>query len=259
MVLIAPRLEKVGDRPRPLYDVSTHYCPGCSHGIIQRMLAEVIVELDIQDKAIGVASVGCSAPIYSYLDIDFVAAPHGRAPAVATGLIRALPDRVVFSYQGEGDLISIGAGEIIHAANRGERFVVILANNAAFGMTGGQLSPTTLIGMKTTTTPEGRRAVNDGFPIKIAELISQFPGASYVARVAVNTPGNVKKAKLALIRAFQNQMYNRGLSLVEFLGVCPTDWGISPPDALVWLKNHMIPYFPLGEFKTPEGGGPKKL
>jgi len=248
---MAVNLEKIADRPRPLYDVPTHYCPGCSHGVVQRLLAEVITELDIQGTTIGVASVGCSLPIYFYLDIDFVCAAHGRAPAVAAGLIRALPDKVIFTYQGDGDLASAGMGEIIHACIRGERMVVIFENNATFGMTGGQMSPTTLLGQKSTTSPQGRRAADAGYPIKMAELISQFPGATYVARGAVNTPGNTKKAKLFITKAFQNQVFNRGLSFVELLGICPTDWGLSPSDSLAWLKNQMVPYFPLGELKTP--------
>lgn len=252
---MAVKMEKIGDRPRPMYDISTHYCPGCSHGILHRLIAEVITELDIQEKTIGVGGVGCSAPIYSYMEIDFVSAAHGRAPAVAAGIVRALPDKVVFTYQGDGDIIAIGSGEIIHAASRGERIVVIYENNAAFGMTGGQLAPTTLLGQRSTTTPQGRDATTYGHPIRVSELIAQFPGATYVARVAANTPGNIKKAKLALTRAFENQMFNRGLSLVECLGACPTDWGLSPTESLVWLKTRMIPYFPLGELKTPEGGG----
>ncbi len=246
---MAVTLEKVADRPRPLYDVATHYCPGCSHGIIQRLLAEVITELDIQQRIVGVASVGCSLPIYHYLDIDFVCAPHGRAPAVAAGLNHALPGRAIFTYQGDGDLAAAGMGQIVHAAARGDRIAVIFANNATYGMTGGQMSPTTLLGQKTSTTPQGRDA-QAGYPIKVAELIAGLPGATYVARMAVNNPGNIKRAKLALIRAFQNQMHNRGLSLVEILGICPTDWGLNPAESLTWLKNYMIPYYPLGELKS---------
>jgi 2-oxoglutarate ferredoxin oxidoreductase subunit beta len=248
------KMDKVAARPKLLYDQPTHYCPGCTHGVVHKILCDVLTELDIAGQTIGVVGIGCSAPMYAYIDIDWVATAHGRAPAVATGLVREYPSKVVFTYQGDGDLASIGLSEIFHAANRGERLVVIFVNNAIYGMTGGQMAPTTLAGQRTTTNPEGRDVLSTGFPIKITELLAQLPGVTYAARVAGNTPGNIRKAKLSLRKAFQNQMYNRGLSIVEILSICPTNWGMTPENSLVWLKEQMVPYYPLGEMKSPEGG-----
>jgi 2-oxoglutarate/2-oxoacid ferredoxin oxidoreductase subunit beta len=244
-------VKQVFARPAALRERPTHYCPGCTHGIAHRLVAEVIDELGIRGRTIGVASVGCSVFIYDYLDVDFQEAPHGRAPAVATGIKRALPDRVVFTYQGDGDLAAIGTAEIVHAANRGERITVIFLNNAVYGMTGGQMAPTTLLGMRTTTTPAGRSAAEAGFPLRVAELLAPLPGVAYVSRAALSTPAHIHKAKQAVRRAFQTQLAGRGFSLVELLSTCPVGWNLSPIEAMRWLEAEMIPVYPLGDIKVP--------
>jgi 2-oxoglutarate ferredoxin oxidoreductase subunit beta len=244
-------MKKVFTRPRSLKDIPTHYCPGCTHGIVHRLVAEVIDELEIFDRTIGVAPVGCSVFAYNYFDCDMFQASHGRAPAVATGIKRVLPDRVVFTYQGDGDLAAIGTGEIVHAAARGEKFTVIFINNAIYAMTGGQMAPTTLLGQKTTTTPYGRDKEVNGYPVKVAEMLSVLDGTAYAARVSVHDPAHVVKAKKAIKRAFEVQLANLGFSIVEVLSACPTNWGLPPAEALKWLAENMIPYYPLGEHKKP--------
>lgn len=246
-------MKVVFTRPQSLADVNTHYCPGCTHGIIHRLVAEAIDELGVAERTIGVAPVGCSVLAYNYFNVDFQEAAHGRAPAVATGIKRALPDRIVFTYQGDGDLASIGTAEIVHAANRGEGITVIYVNNAIYGMTGGQMAPTTLEGQKTTTSPYGRDVKSAGYPIRMAELISTLVAPRYVTRVAVNSPANIQKAKQAIKRAFEIQVKENGFAMVEVLSACPTNWGLPPKKALEWLEQNMIPYYPLGEFKVPEG------
>jgi 2-oxoglutarate ferredoxin oxidoreductase subunit beta len=247
-------MKQVFARPRALVDVPMHYCPGCTHGIAHRLVAEVIDELGLRGRTVGVASVGCSVFMYEYLDVDFQQAAHGRAPAVATGIKRVLPDRVVFTYQGDGDLAAIGTAEVIHAANRGENITVIFINNAVYGMTGGQMAPTTLLGMKTTTTPFGRGARDAGYPIRVAELLDTLRGPAYLARVALGGPAHVAKAKKAIRRAFQAQLAGEGFSFVEVLSTCPVAWGLPPLDAVHWLEANMLPVFPLGEFRTRQGG-----
>lgn len=228
-------------------DKDLHYCPGCTHGIIHRLVGEVLEEMGLLDSAIGVAPVGCSVFAYNYFNCDMQGAAHGRAPAVATGIIRALPDRVVFTYQGDGDLAAIGMAETIHAAARGERIVVIFVNNAIYGMTGGQMAPTTLIGQVSTTSSQGRSPHHEGTPIRVCELLETIAGVAFLERVAVNSPANVRKAKKAIRTAFEYR--NEGFSLVEILSTCPTNWKISPVESLDWVKEKMIPLFPLGRFK----------
>lgn len=239
-------MEKVFGRPESLQDRVNHYCPGCTHGIVHRLVAEAIDDLQVREKTIGVAPVGCAVLAYNYFNIDMQQAAHGRAPAVATGIKRALPDRVVFTYQGDGDLASIGMAEIVHAANRGENITVIFINNAIYGMTGGQMAPTTLPGQKTTTSPFGRDTEKTGFPIKMVELLNTLQAPAYLARVSVNDPKNVLKAKEAIRKAFEVQVNGQGFSMVEVLSTCPTNWGMTPVEALKWLENNMIPQFPLG-------------
>jgi len=236
-------------RPKSMKDNITHYCPGCGHGIVHRIICEVVDELGIREKLIGICPVGCSVVAYDYFDFDMVEVAHGRAPAVATGIKRALPDKVVFTYQGDGDLASIGIAEIIHAAARGEAFTVIFINNATYGMTGGQMAPTTLLGQRTATTPFGRRAKVEGYPIRIPELLSSLPGAFYLERVAVNNPGNIRATKRAVKKAFLAQIEKDKFSLIEVLSPCPTCWRVSPADSLRWIEEHMIPYYPLGVVK----------
>lgn len=235
-----------------LTDKPFHYCPGCTHGIIHRLVAETLVELEVLDLTVGICPVGCAVFAYEYFNCDMIEAAHGRAPAVATGVKRVLPDRVVFTYQGDGDLAAIGTAEIIHAASRGENITVIFVNNAVFGMTGGQMAPTTLLGQKTTTSPFGRRATDAGFPLRVAELLATVEGSAYISRVAVNSPKNILRAKKAVRRAFEIQLQGLGFALVEVLSTCPTNWGLSPPEAMRWLEEKMIPIYPLGEFKLPE-------
>ncbi|MGM9521679.1 MAG: thiamine pyrophosphate-dependent enzyme [Oscillospiraceae bacterium] len=234
-------------------EVSTSYCPGCTHGIAHRIIMEVLEEMGKLGEVIGVGSVGCSVTAHQFMNIDMLESAHGRAPAVASGIRRAQPDRVIFTYQGDGDLSSIGTGEIIHAAHRGEKFTTFFINNAIYGMTGGQMAPTTLIGQRTTTSPEGRTVEQAGMPLRISELISTIDGAVYVERVALDTPAHVRAAKKAVRRAFEIQEKRIGFGLVEFLSTCPSNWGLTPYDATLWLKDNMIPYYPLGIFKCPEG------
>ncbi len=247
------QLQKVFERPRTLRPVATHYCPGCGHGIVARLLAEVIDEFGIREKTVGVAPVGCSVLLYNYLDIDMYEAAHGRAPAVATGCKRVHSDLVVFTYQGDGDFASIGTAEAVHAAARGERITTIFINNAIYGMTGGQMAPTTLIGQKTTTSPYGRTAEQAGFPIRMAELLATLDGASFIARVSVHSPKNIIQAKGAIKKAFSVQMNQQGYSMVEVLSQCPTDWRMSPAEAVKWVEEKMIPYYPLKTLKEPLG------
>lgn len=236
----------VFERPKALLDVPTHYCPGCTHGIIHRIVAEVIDELGILDKTIGVAPVGCSVLAYNYFACDMFEAAHGRAPATATGIKRANPDSIVFTYQGDGDLAAIGTAEIVHAAARGEKITTIFVNNCIYGMTGGQMAPTTLPGQVTETSPYGRDVKTAGFPIKVSEMISTLDGACYVERVSVDSVPNIIKAKKAIKKAFENQVNGLGFSLVEVLSICPTNWGLSPQESFNWLRENMIPYYPLG-------------
>lgn len=244
-------MKKVFTRPKSLKDVPMHYCPGCTHGIIHRLVAEVIDELDIIDRAIGVAPVGCSVFTYQYFDFDMYQGSHGRAPAVATGIKRVVPDGVVFTYQGDGDLAAIGTAEIVHAAARGEKITVIFVNNAIYAMTGGQMAPTTLMGQKTTTTPFGREADANGYPVRMSEMLSTLDGAAYVSRVSVHDPKHINKAKKSMKKAFEVQMAGEGFTMVEVLSACPTNWGLSPKEAVKWVESDMIPYYPLGEFKVP--------
>lgn len=242
-------MKQIFKRPKALVDIPFHFCPGCHHGIIHRLVAECIDLYGLREKTIGVASVGCSVFLYDYFNADVVEAPHGRAAAVATGVKRARPDNFVFTYQGDGDLAAIGTAEIIHAANRGERITVIFVNNTVFGMTGGQMAPTTMSGQETTTTPFGRDLKTNGFPIKMSELLTELPGSTFVARVAVNNPKNLMKAKKILKRAFEVQTNGEGFSFVEFLSACPTNWKMTPKQATERVQEEMIPYFPLGVFK----------
>ena len=247
----------VFEKPKALTDAVLHYCPGCTHGIIHRLVAEAIDELGIRGRTIGVAPVGCSVFAYNYFNVDMVQAAHGRAPAVATGVKRSdAENNIVFTYQGDGDLAAIGTAETVHAAARGENITVIFVNNAIYGMTGGQMAPTTLPGQVTQTSPYGRDTNTVGFPVKVCEMLSQIDGATYLERVAVNNVKNVKKAKAAIKKAFQNQVEGKGFSLVEVLSTCPTNWGKTPTDALKWLESDMIPYYPLGVYKdkTVDGG-----
>ncbi len=241
-------------RTKGLTEKQTHYCPGCTHGIIHRLVGEVLEELDILGKAIGVAPVGCSVFAYEYFNCDMHEAAHGRAPAVATGIKRVLPESVVFTYQGDGDLAAIGTAEIVHAAHRGEKITTIFVNNTIYGMTGGQMAPTTLIGQKATTAPEGRKEELAGKPIKMSELLATIDGAAFVERVSVHNVANIRKAKKAIKGAFEAQLAGAGFSIVEVLSTCPTNWGLTPPKAMKWLEENMIPYYPLGNLRTPEGG-----
>ena len=245
-------MQQVFDRPKCLKDVQTHFCPGCNHGTAHRLVADAMDHFGVQDRTIGVASVGCSVFLYGYFDIDVVEAPHGRAPAVATGVKRAKPDSFVFTYQGDGDLAAIGTAEIIHAANRGEDITVIFVNNTTYGMTGGQMAPTTLVGQKTSTSPYGRDKAKDGSPIRMAELLAQLGGVAYSARVAVDSPKHVLEAKKVIRRAFQYQAEGNGFSFVEVLSACPTNWGMNPLAANARIAEEMIPYFPLGVFKDED-------
>lgn len=246
----------VFEKPKSLTDKTLHYCPGCTHGIIHRLVAEAIDELGIQGKTIGVASVGCSVMAYDYFDVDMVQAAHGRAPAVATGVKRSEPDNIVFTYQGDGDLAAIGTAETVHSAARGENITVIFVNNAIYGMTGGQMAPTTLPGQVTQTSPYGRDVEAVGLPVKICEMLSKVDGATYLERVAVTDVKNIKNAKKAIKKAFQYQVEKKGFSLIEVVSTCPTNWGLKPEDALKWAQDNMIPYYPLGVYKDKyqEGG-----
>ncbi|MEZ5358810.1 MAG: thiamine pyrophosphate-dependent enzyme [Candidatus Zixiibacteriota bacterium] len=240
------------ERPEALSTTVTHYCPGCTHGVIHRLVAESLDELGLRERAVGVAPVGCSVLIYNYFNVDFLEAPHGRAPALATGFKRVRPDMIVFTYQGDGDLASIGMGEIVHAANRGEKFTTIFVNNAIYGMTGGQMAPTTMPNQRTTTSPAGRDVNLAGYPIRMSELLSTLRTPSFIARVGVFTPMEIINAKKAIKKAFRLQMENKCFSLVEVLSTCPTNWGIAPTDATKWVATDMKPYFPLGIYSDPE-------
>ena len=242
----------VFEKPKALTDAPLHYCPGCTHGIIHRLVAEAIDELGIVGDTIGVASVGCSVFTYNYFNCDMVQAAHGRAPAVATGVKRAMPESIVFSYQGDGDLASIGLCETVSTAARGENITVIFVNNAIYGMTGGQMAPTSLPGQVTQTSPYGRDVATQGYPIKICELLATLEAPAYLERVAVNNVKNVNRAKKAIEKAFRNQVEGKGFSLVEVVSACPTNWGMEPQQALDWVQDKMIPYYPLGVYRDKE-------
>ena len=239
----------VFQKTKGLTDKETHYCPGCTHGIIHRLVAECLEELGVLGDAIGVAPVGCAVMAYDYFNCDMVEAPHGRAPAVATGIKRAKPDNVVFTYQGDGDLAAIGTAETVHSATRGENITVIFVNNAIYGMTGGQMAPTTLPGQVTQTTPYGRDVNYSGYPVRICEMLSTLSGVAYAERVAVNNVPNIRKAKAAIKKALTAQIGKKGFSIVEVLSGCPTNWGMMPQEALQWIDDKMIPYYPLGVYK----------
>ena len=245
-------MNTVFKKPHALADVPFHYCPGCTHGIVHRLVAEVIDELGIEGKTVGIAPVGCSVFAYNYFNCDMVEAAHGRAPAVATGVKRANPDNVVFTYQGDGDLAAIGTAETVHAAGRSENITIIFINNAIYGMTGGQMAPTSLVDQITQTTPFGRKPETQGYPIKVCEMLSQLDGTTYAERVAVNNVKNIRNAKKAIKKAFENQINKKGFSIVEVLSTCPTNWGLSPSEALTWLEEKMMPVYPLGVYKDRE-------
>jgi len=234
--------------PNALCDVPMHYCPGCTHGIAHRLVAEAIDELEIEGKTIGISPVGCAYNNYLYFNCDMIQAAHGRAPAVATGVKRSLPENIVFTYQGDGDLAAIGTAEIVHAATRGENITVIFINNTIYGMTSGQMAPTTLVGQVTTTTPFGRDAKYSGFPIRVSEMLSTLEGTAYIERVSLHDIKNIKKAKAAVKKAFKVQMAGKGFSMVEILSTCPTNWGLNPIESLKRVENEMIPHYPLGVF-----------
>ena len=242
-------MKKIFQRPKSMVDIPTHYCPGCTHGIIHRLVGQAIDELDIQNTTIGVASVGCSVFTYKYFDCDMQAASHGRAVAVATGVKRVRPNNIVFTYQGDGDLAAIGTAELVHAAARGEKITIVFVNNAIYGMTGGQMAPTSLVGQVTQTSPYGRDAESQGYPLKVCEMLSAIDGCAYIARVSVDNIKNINNAKKSIKKAFETQIEGKGFSIVEVLSSCPTNWGLSPVEALKWLKDNMIPHYPLGVFK----------
>ena len=236
-------------RPHALADMTMHYCPGCTHGIVHRLVAEVMDELGIEGNTVGIAPVGCSVMAYNYFNCDMVEAAHGRAPAVATGIKRANPENIVFTYQGDGDLASIGMAETVHAAARNENITVIFINNAIYGMTGGQMAPTSLPGQVTQTSPYGRDTAHCGYPVKVSEMLSQLEGPQYIERVAVTSVAGIRKAKKAILKAFQNQVEGKGFSLVEVISTCPTNWGLTPEKAMQWANENMIPYYPLGVYR----------
>ena len=244
----------VFQKTKMLSDIPFHYCPGCTHGIVHRLVAESIEELGVEGKTVGVAPVGCAVMNYDYFTCDMVEAPHGRAPAVATGLKRALPDNVIFTYQGDGDLAAIGTAETVHAATRGENITIIFINNAIYGMTGGQMAPTTLPNQITQTTPYGRDTNTAGYPVRVCEMLSTLDGVAYAERVSVDSVPNIRKARAAIKKAFENQINKKGFSIVEVLSSCPTNWGMTPAEALDWLRDNMIPYYPLGVYKDITGG-----
>jgi 2-oxoglutarate ferredoxin oxidoreductase subunit beta len=243
---------KTFKKPESLTDVPTHYCPGCTHGVIHRLVAEVIDELGIRGRTVGIAPVGCAVLAYNYFNFDFQEAAHGRAPAMATGIKRVRPDLMVFTYQGDGDLASIGMAEIVHAANRGEKFTTVFVNNAVYGMTGGQMAPTTMPNQRTTTSPFGRKVEETGMPIRMAELLASLQTPAYIARQTVLKPKYIVKAKKCLKKAFQYQLEGRCFSFVEMVSTCPTNWGLTPTEAVRWSEETLLPYYQLGEFKTPE-------
>ncbi len=242
-------MKTVFERPHALSDVTLSYCPGCTHGIINRLVAEVIDELGQEGNTIGIAPVGCSVTAYNFFECDMQEAAHGRAPAVATGIKRVLPDRLVFTYQGDGDLAAIGTAETVHVAARGENISIIFVNNAIYGMTGGQMAPTSLVGQVTQTTPYGRKVENQGYPIKMSEMLATLKGAAYIERTAVDSVANIKKTKAAIKKSFQCQLDRKGFSMVEVLSTCPTNWGMNPAEAMQWLRDHMMPEYPLGVYR----------
>jgi 2-oxoglutarate ferredoxin oxidoreductase subunit beta len=242
----------VYQKTRLLTDDVMHYCPGCGHGTTHRLIAEIIEEMDIQSEIIGVAPVGCSVLMYNYMNIDMQEAAHGRAPAVATAIKRLLPEKFVFTYQGDGDLAAIGTAETIHACNRGENITMIFINNGIYGMTGGQMAPTTLVGMKSSTTPYGREVSQMGNPLKMTDLIVNLPGTYFVSRQSVHTPGNVRKTKKAIKKAFEYQALNKGTCFVEVVSNCPSGWKMTPLESNKWLAENMLPFYPLGDLKVPE-------
>ncbi|MDD6733826.1 MAG: thiamine pyrophosphate-dependent enzyme [Lachnospiraceae bacterium] len=248
----------VFEKPKALSDVPFHYCPGCTHGIVHRLVAEVLDELGVEGQAVGVASVGCSVFSYNYFNCDMVQAAHGRAPAVATGLKRAIPENVVFTYQGDGDLAAIGMAETVHAATRGENITVIFINNAIYGMTGGQMAPTSLPGQITQTSPYGRDTSVAGYPIRVCELLSTLSGTALAQRVTVDNVAHVREAKKAIKKGFENQINKRGYSIIEVVSTCPTNWGLSPDEAIKWLQDNMLPYYPLGVYKDVTAKGEDK-
>ncbi len=248
---MAMNTETIFSRPRSMTERVTHYCPGCTHGIIHRLVAEALDELGLREKTVGVAPVGCSVLIYNYFDCDFLEAPHGRAPALATGFKRLRPDMIVFTYQGDGDLASIGTSEIIHAANRGEKITTIFVNNAIYGMTGGQMAPTTLPGQITTTSPAGRDIDQTGYPLKISEMLSTLETPSFIQRTSVHDPQHIIQTKKAIKEAFTYQKEGRCFSLVEVISTCPTNWGLSPSESNKWLEDNLLKFFPLKIFKRP--------
>jgi 2-oxoglutarate ferredoxin oxidoreductase subunit beta len=245
-------MPKTFERPRALTCRPTHYCPGCTHGIVHRLVAEAIDELDIRGRTVGLAPVGCAVLMYNYIDVDFQEASHGRAPAMATGVKRVRPDLVVFTYQGDGDLASIGIGEIVHAANRGEKITTIFINNAVYGMTGGQMAPTTMPDQRTTTTPFGRKTDDVGMPLRVSELLASLATPAFISRQTVIKPKYIKKAKRAIRQAFDYQLANRCFSFVEIVSTCPTNWGMTPVEAMQWAEDTLLPYYPLGDLKKPE-------
>jgi len=244
-------MELVYERPSTLTDIRMHYCPGCAHGVVHRVLMEVVKEMGIQEQTVGVAPVGCSVFAYNYMDVDMQQAAHGRASAVATGIKRVLPDKFVFSYQGDGDLAAIGTGETIHTVNRGENILIVFINNGIYGMTGGQMAPTTLLGMVTSTTPYGRDSAVMGFPLKITDLVAHLPGAYYVSRQAAHTPTTVRKLKKALRNAMEYQKLKRGTCFVEVVSNCPSGWKMAPNEANQWMEKNMFAMYPLGDLKVP--------
>ena len=246
-------MEKIYERTKILSAAPTRYCPGCMHGLISKMIAELVDEFGIAERTVGIMPVGCGTMSKNVFTFDIVCSAHGRAPAVATGFSRSAPEKIVFTYQGDGDLGAIGLSEIIHAANRGEHFMTVFINNSTYGMTGGQMAPTTLIGQKTTTTPAGRNPAVDGYPMKMCEIISQLDAPAYVARFALDTPANIIKAKQGLKKAFEIQMKGQGFAFVEMLSNCPTNWGLSPVKCLEWIHEHTSKVFPVGEYKVSEG------
>jgi 2-oxoglutarate/2-oxoacid ferredoxin oxidoreductase subunit beta len=242
--------ELVYSRPESLVDCATHYCPGCTHGVAHRLIAEVIDEMGIRERMIGVASVGCSVFAYNYFDFDWVQSPHGRAPAMATGVKRSLPDRIVMTYQGDGDMASIGMGEVVAAAARGENISVFFINNTTYGMTGGQMAPTSLPGQKTTSSQNGRDVETSGYPIRASEMLSTLDGTSYIVRRSLHDAKSIRQAKKAIRMAFETQLRGLGFSMVELLSICPTNWGLTPQQSTEWLVEHMLPFYPLGDFKV---------
>ncbi len=249
---MSEEVELVFRRPESLSDVVTHYCPGCFHGIVHRLIAEVLDELHIRERTVGIAPVGCSVLAYNYFECDFAEAAHGRAPAMATGMKRVHPELIIFTYQGDGDLASIGTNELIHAAARGENITTVFINNAVYGMTGGQMAPTTLPGMVTTSSPYGRDVKKQGYPVRVCELVSQLDGAAYVVRRTAYKPVEIRRLRKALLTAFQVQMAGLGYSLVEVVSNCPTNWGMTPKESLKFVEERMIPYYPLGDYKVKE-------